>query len=164
MDLGHSCVQEKMTNSTERTLINLKENGMKSPISWSKTSKESGHPIFRGISALDGGVLKRKSGRCTIHFTAESSIAELLFRTIHSANQLSIHGAVASWCEKLAQLIPGQTHKANDQALQTIHDVDDGFGKGTCRENTLPRDDTKSEIKRSCQNWSGTSSQEHQVS
>ena len=72
--------------------------------------KESGHPIFRGTSALNRGFLIRKGGRCTIHLNAESSHAELFFRTIHSANQLSIYGAAASWCEELAQLIPGQTH------------------------------------------------------
>ena len=44
--------------------------------------KESGHPIFRGISTLNRGVLKRKSGRCTFHITAESQNAELLFRPI----------------------------------------------------------------------------------
>ena len=60
--------------------------------------KERGHPIFRGISALNRGALKRKGGRCTIHFTAESSNAELLFRAIHSANQLSICGAAATRC------------------------------------------------------------------
>ena len=54
--------------------------------------KETGHPAFRGISALNRGVLKREGGRCTIHFTAEVSNTELLFRTIHSANQLSIYG------------------------------------------------------------------------
>ena len=48
--------------------------------------------------------------------------------SIHSANQLNINGAVASWCEELAQLIPGQTHvfieksvaKANDQLAQKL--------------------------------------------
>ena len=47
-------------------------------------------------------------------------------RTIHSANQLSVYGAVASWCEELAQPIPGQTQlsmensvaKANEQLSQ----------------------------------------------
>ena len=35
------------------------------------------------VSALNRGVLKRKVGRCSIHFTAESSNTELLLRTIH---------------------------------------------------------------------------------
>ena len=72
--------------------------------------KESGHPVFRGISTLNRCVMKRKGGRCTIHFSAGSSNIELLFRTIHSANEPSIYGAVVSWCEELAQLTPGQTH------------------------------------------------------
>ena len=57
--------------------------------------KESGHPIFRGTSALSRRFLKRIGGRCTIHFKSESPDAELSFRTIHSVNLLSVNGAVA---------------------------------------------------------------------
>ena len=70
--------------------------------------KETGHPVVRAISALNRGIVKRKGGRCTNHFNADFSNTVLLFRTIHSANQLSIHGAVAIWCEVLAQQILGQ--------------------------------------------------------
>ena len=63
--------------------------------------KDSGHPVFRASSALDRRFLKKKGGRCTIRFSAEPSDAELLFRTIHSANQLSIYGAIADWCDEL---------------------------------------------------------------
>ena len=77
---------------------------------------------------MNRGFLKRKGGICPVHFNAESSSAELLFRTIHSANQLSIYGAAASWCEDLAQLIPCQTHvfmetsvaQANGQLTQKL--------------------------------------------
>ena len=55
--------------------------------------------------------------RCTIHFNADSSNAELLFRTIHSANQVSIYGAVASWCEDLAQRIPGQNELIMEKSV-----------------------------------------------
>ena len=55
--------------------------------------KDGGLPIFPGICALSRGFLKRKGGKHTIHFTAESSIAELLLRTIHSANQFSVCGS-----------------------------------------------------------------------
>ena len=37
--------------------------------------------------------------------------------TIHSANQVSIFGAVASWCEELAQTIPGQTHMIMEKSV-----------------------------------------------
>ena len=70
--------------------------------------KESGHPIFRVSSALDRGFLNKKGGRCTIHFNAEPSNAELLFRTFRCANQLSIYGAIAEWCDELNQLLPVQ--------------------------------------------------------
>ena len=45
---------------------------------------ESGPPVFGGISALSRGT------------TTQENI-ELIMRTIHSANQLSIYGAVPSW-------------------------------------------------------------------
>ena len=57
-------------------------------------------PSDKSISALSRGVLKRKKNRDTIHFNADSANTELLFRTIHSANQLSIFGAVSNWCEE----------------------------------------------------------------
>ena len=57
---------------------------------------QSGDPVFRGISALSRGTLKRKQGRDTIHFPADLENIELIMRTIHSANQLSIYGTVSS--------------------------------------------------------------------
>ena len=53
--------------------------------------KETGHPVFKSISALSRGILKGKKSD-TIHFTADASNTELLYRTIHSANQLSNYG------------------------------------------------------------------------
>ena len=49
--------------------------------------------MFKRISALSRGFLKRKKGKDTIHFNRGSSNTELL-------NQLSINGAVANWCEQ----------------------------------------------------------------
>ena len=62
--------------------------------------KDTGHPVFKSISALSRGILKKKSNRDTIHFNADASTTELLFRIIHSVNQLSIYGAVSNWCEQ----------------------------------------------------------------
>ena len=50
--------------------------------------------------------LKRKSG--TIHMTADSGNIELMMRTVHSANQLSVHGAVSSRCMHLGDRMQGQ--------------------------------------------------------
>ena len=61
--------------------------------------KETNHPAFKSISALSRGIfLKRTNNRDTLHFDADASNTELLFRTIHSANQFSIYGAVSSRC------------------------------------------------------------------
>ena len=49
----------------------------------------------KSISALSRGILRRKNNRDTIHFNANDSNTELLVRTTHSANQLSICGAVS---------------------------------------------------------------------
>ena len=61
--------------------------------------------FYTSTSALSRGALKRKKNRNTIHFTAESSNVKLLFRIIHSANQLSIYGAVPRNTEEVNSLV-----------------------------------------------------------
>ena len=60
--------------------------------------KETKHPVLTSISALNRGILRMIKGKSSIHFNAESTNSELLFRIIFSANQLSVYGAVANWC------------------------------------------------------------------
>ena len=62
--------------------------------------KDTGHPVFKSISALSRGILKKKKKADTTHFNADASNTELLFRIIHSVNQLSIYGAVSNRCEQ----------------------------------------------------------------
>ena len=60
---------------------------------------ESGHPIFRATTPLSVGKLKSKGhGKLSIHFTADYSTMETIFRIIVSANKLCIYGAVANMC------------------------------------------------------------------
>ena len=94
--------------------------------------KETGHPVFKSISALRRGIPTRKGGRDTIHLNADSSNTELLIRTIHSAAQVSIYGAVSSWCEEFAQRTPNQKEptaerfaaKENEQPLKNMKPQD----------------------------------------
>ena len=58
------------------------------------------------------GTLKKKNNRDTIHFNADASNTELLFRIIHSVNQLSIYGAVSNWSEQF-----GLTEEAQEVKL-----------------------------------------------
>ena len=56
--------------------------------------------IFRATTPLSRGKLKSKGhGKLSIHFTANYSTIETIFRIIVFANQLSLYGAVANMCE-----------------------------------------------------------------
>ena len=62
---------------------------------------ESGHPVFLATTPLSRCKLKSKGhGKLSIHLTAYYSTIETIFRIIVSANQLSLHGAVANMCEE----------------------------------------------------------------
>ena len=62
---------------------------------------ESGHPIFRATTPLSRGQLRGKGhGKLSIHFAATQETIETVFRTIVSANQLRLYGAVAEMCEE----------------------------------------------------------------
>ena len=66
---------------------------------------ESGCPIFRATSPLSRGQLKSKGhGKLLIHYAADLETVETIFRTIVSANQLSLDGAVAEICEECESL------------------------------------------------------------
>ena len=67
--------------------------------------EKSGHPVFEGTSPLGWGIFKRKKGKDTIHFNGKHSNIDLLYRTVHSANQLCVHGAVTNWCETLGRVV-----------------------------------------------------------
>ena len=65
------------------------------------TLAESGHPVFRVTRPLCRGMLKSKgSGKLSIHYCADLGTITTVFRTITSANQLSLYGAVAEMCEE----------------------------------------------------------------
>ena len=102
-DTGHSQARETKRDGTELSATHQMENRILSSLRWWNESKK---PVtqysWSQFSALICGILKKKKkgGRCTVHFNADSSNTEFLFRTIHSANQLSINGTVSSWCER----------------------------------------------------------------
>ena len=66
---------------------------------------ESGCPIFRATTPLSRGQLKsQRHGKLSIHFAAVQETTETIFRTIVSANQLNLYGAVAEMCEEYESL------------------------------------------------------------
>ena len=83
--------------------------------SWDRMAEEmmanfsrSGHPIFRASSAFERGELRSKGGRKkSIHFNVSNETIELLLRTVISANQLSICGAIADFLRRSTQAYQG---------------------------------------------------------
>ena len=79
--------------------------------SWDQTaenmmasSSESGHPILRASSASERGELRSKGGgKKSVHFNGSDENIELLLRTVISANQLSVYGAVADLCNEQSE-------------------------------------------------------------
>ena len=87
-------------------------NSQKPDGSWDRMAEEmmandsrSGHPIFRASRALARGKLRSKVGRKkSIHFNDSNENIELLLRTVISASQLSIYGAIADLCDELSEV------------------------------------------------------------
>ena len=79
--------------------------------SWDQTAQNmmanfsgSGQPIFRASSAFERGELRSKGGgKKSIHFNGSHENIELLLRTVISANQLSVYGAIADLCNELPE-------------------------------------------------------------
>ena len=66
---------------------------------------ESACPLFRATTPLSRGRLKSKGhGKLSIHNAADEETIETVFRIIVSANQLSLHGAIAAMCEEYETL------------------------------------------------------------
>ena len=58
---------------------------------------------------------------CCYGATSLASLS-LVKTKIHSANQLSIYGAVSSWCDELAEEMPGQTSLGVDKSSSKVDD------------------------------------------
>ena len=65
----------------------------------------SGHPVFKGVSPLARGILRKKNKE-TIHFSADASNTALSDRTIHIANQVSTYGASDDFGMKSDETLP----------------------------------------------------------
>ena len=125
MDTGHSWDPEKKTSGT---MIH----GSKPEGKWDLRAsrmvddfENSRHPVFKGINSLGRGFLKKKKGKDTIHFNGEHSNIDLLFRTVHSANQLCTHGAVTKRCETQSGTDSGKkTHYESESARRKSREID----------------------------------------
>ena len=96
--------------------------------SWDRMAEEmkdnffrSGRPIFRASRAFRTGELRSKGGRKkSIHFNGSNENIELLLRTVISANQLSIHGAIANLCDEAPKRIRVPVKSAAPKHLEEV--------------------------------------------
>ena len=103
--------------------------------------RESGHPIFRPTSALDREILRKKGGKFSIHLNGESTNAEFLLRTINSVGQLSIYGAVADWCDELAQQISADASSGIEKSIAKVNEqLDRPLALGDVKTTMKPSD------------------------
>ena len=72
-------------------------------------------------SALEKGELRSKvGGKKTIHFNGSEQNVELILRTVMSANQLSIYGAVADMCTEVSKDAMAQGKPEAHDPLETM--------------------------------------------
>ena len=63
---------------------------------WDRTANK----MVQRFKEIGRGIFKRKRGRTTTPFNGDSMHTELLFQTVHSVNQISVHAAITGWCHQ----------------------------------------------------------------
>ena len=77
-DIGHSSVVEKKKKWYGTCPVKPDEKWDQQAKQMIELFAQCGHLVFRGISALTRGILKRKSGRNTIHVSTDSANIQLI--------------------------------------------------------------------------------------
>ena len=103
-DVSWPWTGKEMLWNTGTTNTNLKENGIPSLQRWYYDPRKQDTQSLRVPApwVVESWEEWKKTEE-TIHFTTDASNTELLFRIIHSVNQLSIYGAVSNWSGQLGQ-------------------------------------------------------------
>ena len=80
--------------------------------------ENSGYPVFQGASLPGRGIHKKKIIETQIHFNGEYCNIDLLYRTVHSAKQLCICGAVTKCCGSKPGTNPGETSQSRLESVR----------------------------------------------
>ena len=85
----------------------------------------SGHPIFRGTSALERGQSRSKEGgKTSIHFNGNTKNMELLLQMVISVNQLSLYGAAMIEELPVGERAPeNPLHQVNWKNKKLLHNL-----------------------------------------
>ena len=131
-DIGRSSVLETRRSGMESAHAILKESGKPQLHGWNSNSrKQVTHHLQVPVSWVEE-FWECWKGKATIHFNADASNTEILFRIIHSVNQLSIYGVVSNWCwqfglradEKGQEKILEKGEPVNKEVLKSVNSQD----------------------------------------
>ena len=97
------------------------------------------HTIFRASSAFEIGEVRIKGhGKKSIHFKGSDENIELLLRTMISANQLSVYGAVTDLCKELSEDFRASRKPEAPDHLQTM-EIPTGLSVAETQTNAQQR-------------------------
>ena len=89
--IKHVQTKRRMNDVAENMMLNL---------------SETGHPVFRGTSALERGTLQSNGGgKLPFHVCGVCETVEVMFRPYFRQSAQCVHGAAADLCEELASSI-----------------------------------------------------------
>ena len=71
-DTGHSFALETISNGMELSVFSPEGKWVSTATQRVERFEETGHPVFKSISAFSRGILKRNNDRNTIHFNADA--------------------------------------------------------------------------------------------
>ena len=113
-----------------------------------------GHPIFHASGAFERGELRSKGGgKKSIHFNGGHENIELLLRTLISANQLSVYGAIADLCDEVPKGKRAPVKLAAPDHLETM-EIPIGSSAVETQDNAQQRRNLVQEYERKFENLS----------
>ena len=108
---------------------------------------DSGHPIFRELRS-------KGRGKKSIHFNGSNETIELLLRTVISANQLSVYGAVADLWNELSEGLRATVKPEAPDHLETM-EIPTGIFNAETPTNAQQRWNLVQEYERKFEHLSG---------
>ena len=142
-DCCHSSVQEKKKNDMERTITNLKDSGIRLPMSWVQISKTADIQ-YSELPARWNWIFekkKKKGGRCTIQFSAESWNAELFIshsslcksaQYQRSNRSLLLHGVLEASLLFAGSFAAASVHVDEVEIVDLEEESAPGQSRGVC--------------------------------
>ena len=119
--IGLSWSLDQKINGTEPSPTNQMDPGAKLQKTCCRISQKTVNQYFVPPVPLGEEIYEAKEGeKKSIHFNGSDENIELLLRTVTSANQLSVYGAIADLCNELSEDLRDSGKPAAPDHLETM--------------------------------------------